>query len=78
MKGMSKCGNSCTACTFVKEGKFVKINQENIWKIERKVNCNKFTCIYMIQCQKEKCQNRYIGQTGRLPKFRIDEHSTAL
>ena len=74
MKGMSKCGNSCTACTFVKEGKVVKINQENIWKIERKVNCNTFNCIYMIQCQKEKCQNRYIGQTGRLLKFRIDEH----
>ena len=73
IRGMAKCGNSCTACIFVKEGKIVKINSENIWKIKRKVNCNTFNCIYMIQCQKDKCKEKYIGQTGRLLKFRIAE-----
>ena len=28
----------------------------------------------MIQCQKDKCKEKYIGQTGRLFKFRIAEH----
>ena len=28
----------------------------------------------MIQCMKENCQQRYIGQTGRLLKHRIADH----
>ena len=28
----------------------------------------------MIQCQKDKCKEKYIVQTGRLLKFRIAEH----
>ena len=28
----------------------------------------------MIQCQKDKCKEKYIGQTGRLLQFRISEH----
>ena len=28
----------------------------------------------MIQCEKENCKKRYIGQTGRLVKFRIADH----
>ena len=30
--------------------------------------------MYMIQCSKDNCNKRYIGQTGRLLKFRIADH----
>ena len=28
----------------------------------------------MIQCQKENCTKKYIGQSGRIIKFRIADH----
>ena len=28
----------------------------------------------MIECEKDKCKQRYIGQTGRLLQFRIADH----
>ena len=71
MKGMGTCGKACTACHYAQKRKTVKINKKTEWKIERKVNCNTFNCIYMIQCNKDNCNKRYIGQTGRLLKFRI-------
>ena len=74
IKGMAKCGEACTACPFVKEGKNIRIDENNIWKIERSVNCNTFNCIYMIECDKDRCRERYIGQTGRLVKNRIADH----
>ena len=74
LKGMAKCGQSCTACKFVKEGKSITIDKDKNCKIERQVNCNTFNCIYMIECEKDKCKQRYIGQTGRLLQFRIADH----
>ena len=74
VKGMTKCAKNCTACPFVLKGKAIKIDKKNTWKIERPVNCNTFNCIYMIECEKDMCKQRYIGQTGRILKFRIDEH----
>ena len=47
---------------------------DKILKINRSVNCNTFNCVYMIECDKDKCKKIYIGQTGRLLKFRIAEH----
>ena len=74
MKGMGTCGNACTVCPYVLKRKTVQINKKTKWKIERKVNCNTFNCIYMIQCSKDNCNIRYIGQTGRLMKFHIADH----
>ena len=74
MKGMSTCGKACTACPYVLKGKTVTINKKTEWKTEKKVNCNTFNCIYMIQCTKHNCNQRYIGQTARLLKFRIADH----
>ena len=74
VKGMTKCGRACTACPFVKIGKTLKIEKNCEWRIERKVNCDTYNCIYMIQCNKENCHKRYIGETGRLVKFRIADH----
>ena len=74
IKGMSKCGRACPACPFVLEGKDVKLEDKSSWKIEKKVSCETFNCIYMIQCTKENCMKRYIGETGRLLKHRIADH----
>ena len=30
IKGMAKCGEACTACPFVKEGKNIRIDENNI------------------------------------------------
>ena len=73
-KGMARCGNSCPSCPYVLPGKTVKIDIERQWRIDKKVNCNTFNCIYMLQCTKENCKNRYIGQTGRFLRFRIADH----
>ena len=62
MKGMGTCGKACTVCPYVLKRKTVKINKKTKWKIERKVNCNAFNCIYMIQCSKDNCNIRYIGK----------------
>ena len=74
LKGMSKCGKACPACPFVLEIKEVKLEDKTSWKLEKKTNCETFNCVYMIQCMKQNCNERYIGQTGRLLKHRIADH----
>ena len=74
LKGMAPCKKACTACPYVDRGRKVKIDSENTWSINREVNCETFNCIYMIQCKKNNCEERYIGQTKRIIKFRIADH----
>ena len=74
IKGMAPCNKPFPACPYVERGKEVKIDEESIWTINRKVSCDTFNCIYMIQCKKNRCDERYIGQTKRLIKLRIAEH----
>ena len=38
------------------------------------MNCESYNVIYLLECQKERCKERYIGETGRLLKFRLAEH----
>ena len=72
--GMKKCGKQCTICPFVTEGKETKV-KETKWETRQNVDCNSFNAVYLIKCNKENCkQNVYIGETGRILKFRIDEH----
>ena len=37
-----------------------------------KVNCETNNCVYMISCQ--KCNSKYIGETGRMLKARLSDH----
>ena len=74
IKGMIKCGKSCANCPYVKEGKIIKINKEENWIINKQVNCETYNCIYLIECQKENCKRKYIGQTKRKFKNRIADH----
>ena len=52
----------------------IKIDKKDTWEIRRLVDCNKYNCIYMIHCQKEECWGKYIGQTGRIIRFRLADH----
>ena len=65
IKGMSKCARACTACPYINEVKNIKINNESIWKINNKFNCESYNIIYLIECNKETCRERYIGQSKR-------------
>ena len=71
--GMKKCGDSCTVCPYIREGKSIKINGVD-WKINRKLNCKSFNVVYAIICSKENCKLAYVGETKRILKFRIDDH----
>ena len=66
VKGMNRCGKSCTACPYNKTGRNIKINQ--------KETCECYNCIYMISCEKYNCGKRYIGHKGRLLRFRLADH----
>ena len=69
---MTKCGKSCPICPYVIEDKQIKIKQNKNWIIPKKVNCETYNCVYLIECQ--KCKKRYIGQTGRQFKARLADH----
>ena len=74
IKGMTKCGKSCPACPFIQYGKEVRIDKSSTWKLNRRFSCETYNIIYLIECQKEKCQKRYIGTTGRPLKCRLADH----
>ena len=38
------------------------------------VNCQTSNLIYLIECNKENCKTRYIGETGRTLQNRIADH----
>ena len=69
---MKKC-QKCIICPYIKECKQIK-GKNFSWKINTKITCESHNLIYMIECQKERCQERYIGETERSLKYRISEH----
>ena len=74
VNGMSKCNKPCQACPYILEGKEVKVNNNAIWRIMAPVNCNSENCVYMIECNKQNCGQRYIGETKRSLSTRLSEH----
>ena len=73
-KGMKKCGKGCPACPYILEGKSIKVQEQEKWTLNRKYTCESYNIIYMIECSKENCKLRYIGQTKRTLKLRLAEH----
>ena len=74
IRGMRKCGTTCTACPYIKEDKKIKIDQQNTWNLYRKHTCNSFNIIYMLECNLDKCKLRYIGESKRSVKHRLADH----
>ena len=72
LPGMKKCGK-CLICNYIKEGKFI-LGRSFTWKIVKSLSCNSFNVVYMIECQKERCRQRYIGVTQRAFRKRMTEH----
>ena len=72
-KGMKKCGKSCLACPYIKEGKFIKKRNKN-WEIHGNLNCQSKNLVYLIECNKETCKLRYIGETEKSLKDRLSNH----
>ena len=70
--GMKKCGK-CLICNYIKEGKFI-LGRSFTWKIVKSLSCDSFNVVYMIDCQKERCRQRYIGVTQRSFRKRVNEH----
>ena len=74
IKGMAKCGRNCAACPYIKEGRNIKVNKSQTWKINKKTTCMSHNIIYMIECQKNSCNQRYIGETKRWLRNRLADH----
>ena len=71
--GMKECGNNCTQCPYICEGKSIKIYWV-YWKINRKLSCKSFHVVYAIVCSKENCKLTYIGETKQTLMFRFNDH----
>ena len=73
-RGMSLCGRACTAWPYVKPGRQIRLSENKYWEINKNLNCQSLNVIYLIECDKNNCKERYVGETGRIFKFRLDEH----
>jgi hypothetical protein len=73
LPGMKKCLKNCLACPYVKERKEIQTKQFK-WKINQPLNCQNSNVVYMIECNKDRCKMRYIGETERTMKDRLMEH----
>ena len=71
---MSRCGKPCTACPYITQGSEVKIDNTSVWHIDRQMSCETFNSIYLLQCKKDNCRQRYIGTSGRQLKYRLSDH----
>ena len=69
---MQKCGKSCLACPYIKEGTHLRYGKQT-WKINKRMSCNN-NIIYLIECNKDTCKQRYIGESKRPLKHRLAEH----
>ena len=74
LKGSTKCDKSCPGCPYMKPAKEIKVKENEKWMINKKLNCETYNCIYLIECQIENCKARYIGQTKRKFKYRLVDH----
>ena len=70
---MKKCTKNCSACPFIREVKSLKINKGE-WKINQSVNCESSNCVYLIECRKDNCKAKYVGETKRTIKDRLADH----
>ena len=74
LNGMKKCGKICLICPYINERKRVEGNNFS-WFINNNMNCKSHkNIIYMIECNKPTCKQRYIGETERNLFDRICEH----
>ena len=44
------------------------------WKIKTPANCKTKNIVYMIECNKENCKQRYIGESKKIIGEQLFEH----
>ena len=66
---MKKCTNTCPACPFINKTKKVKIYENKYWNFNKYVNYDIFNVIYLLEFNKEKCKQGYIGENGLMFRF---------
>ena len=72
-KGMYPCMKPCPNCPYIKNIK--KVSGPNFtWTLIGKFTCNTKNVIYMIECKKDNCKKRYIGETDRELAERFSDH----
>ena len=59
LKCVVKCGKECSACPYLIEGRNIKIDKQSTWKMNIKMSCFTFNSVYLIECQKHNCMQRY-------------------
>ena len=73
IKGMYKCLKQCPNCPFIKTTKQIA-GPNFTWTLNGKFTCKTSNVIYMVECKKDNCKARYIGQTKREMSERFAEH----
>ena len=63
----------CVICPFTKEAKFIHYNNFKRY-LNKELNCNTRNIVYIIECNLQNCNQKYIGETERKLKDRISEH----
>ena len=71
--GMFSCNKPCLTCPFVNQRKKISCNNFT-WEIRKKVNCETSNIVYLIECNKENCNQKYIGESKRSLKERFTDH----
>ena len=66
MKGMVQFCKECSVSPYWIEGGIVKIDKWNTWKINIRLTCSTFYSLYLIECEKYSCKERYIGKTKKI------------
>ena len=69
---MKKC-QGCIICPFIREIKILK-GDNFVWKLASPISCISKNLVYLIECEKERCRQKYIGETERTLKDRVSEH----
>ena len=71
--GMFSCNKPCLTCPFVNQRKKISCNNFT-WEIRKKVNCETSNIVYLIECNKTNCNQKYIGESKRSLKERFTDH----
>ena len=73
VKGMFPCMKQCINCPFINTEKKIK-GPNFTWNINGHFTCETNNIIYMIECKKDYCKSRYVGQSGQKCAQRMAQH----
>ena len=77
---MKPCNErNCETCPFVDLAKHFKGPFNNtVVKLNTAMNCRSSNVVYCVHCNKERCQQIYVGYTERKLKERFSEHKSSV